>query len=163
MSLATGTSFTTAPVLTATTWYVTASDGVCTSVRTPVDVTLTAPLDSPRVTAINITISSITFSWLPVAGAVGYQVSIDGRPYGSPGSGATGTTHTVSGLPHSQTVSIRVVALGPPQGCGNSLPGHATATTYGDGFYVPTAFTPNGDNKNEILTPVLPGVTDKNI
>ena len=155
--MGTGVSFTTPPVLAAAMYYVEASDGTCNSIRTSVVVTLTAPLDSPRVTATNITINSITFSWLPVAGAAGYEVSVDGGVYITPGSGSTGTTHTVSGLSPSQTVSIKVIALGLPQGCGNSLPGHATATSYGDGFYVPTAFTPNGDIKNDVLTPVLPG------
>ena len=157
VSLGSGFSFTTPPVLAATMYYVEASDGSCNSIRTSVVVTLTAPLDSPRVTATNITINSITFSWLPVAGAAGYEVSVDGGLYITPSSGSAGTTHAVSGLSPSQTVSIKVIALGLPQGCGNSLPGHATATSYGDGFYVPTAFTPNGDIKNDLLTPVLPG------
>ena len=155
--LGSGITFLTPAVSSPTSYYVEADDGICKSVRTPVNITLLAPLDTPKVTVTNISTSSITFSWQPVNGAAGYEVSVDGGPYSSPGSGPGILTYTVNGLSHSQTVTLSVVTVSPPQGCGNSLPGHATATTYGTGFYVPSAFTPNGDTRNDVLTPVLPG------
>ena len=155
--LGTGTGYTTNPLYADATFYVGSTDGLCSSTLTAVVVSLIA-LDSPRVSATNIGFNNLTFSWLPVAGAAGYQVSIDGGSFIYPSSGINGLTHTISGLENSQTVTIIVVALAPPQGCGNSYPGHGAATTYGVGFYVPSAFTPNnGDVINNVLRPKLPG------
>ncbi|MEO8771177.1 MAG: gliding motility-associated C-terminal domain-containing protein [Ferruginibacter sp.] len=155
--LGTGNSYTTNPLYAGATFYVGSTDGLCNSTLTAVVVSLIA-LDSPRVSTINIGFNNLTFTWLPVAGAAGYQVSVDGGSFIYPSSGSMGLTHTISGLQNSQTVTIIVVALAPPQGCGNSYPGHGVATTYGVGFYVPSAFTPNnGDVINNVLRPKLPG------
>ncbi len=154
-ALANGTTYTTPVVSAPTTYYVELFDGVCNSIRTPVPVNFIPPLDTPRVSATIVGSESITFSWPPVAGAAGYIVSVDGGPYISPSSGSTGLSHIVNGLENSQTGEISVIALSPPLGCGDSDPGHAKATTYGDGFYVPNAFTPNG--QNPLLTPIVPG------
>ena len=152
--LGTGINYTTAPIRENTIFYVGSSNTFCNSALTAVYVNSLA-LDSPRISILNVGFTDITFGWLPIPGATGYLVSVDGGPFMAPGSGNTGTTHTVSGLNNSQTVTISVIALAPLQGCGNSYPGHGTAVTYGDGFYVPSAFAPNGWNR--VLRPKLPG------
>lgn len=152
--IASGTTFTTGAVYSPITYYVGSADAICQSTLTPVTVSLIT-LDSVPVTIDYVGLNTITFSWGPYPGTVGYQVSIDGGPFITPSSGNMGTTHTINGLAQSQTVTITVIALGPPQGCGDSYPSHATATTYGEGFYVPSAFTPNG--YNPVLRPKLPG------
>jgi gliding motility-associated-like protein len=154
-SIGSGIAITSPALTSTTTFYVAASDGTCSSIRTPVTVSLVPPLLTPVITSGNISQTSITFNWQPVPGASGYQVSVDGSPFSFPSSGPTGTTHILNNLQHSQTVTINVVALNTPGGCGNSNPGQAQATTFGDGFYMPGAFSPNGVNTT--IKPMLPG------
>ena len=152
-----GVSVTTPVVSSETDFYVEAYNGNCFSSRISVTVRLTAPVQTPVVAVGIVTQNTVTFNWQGVPTAIGYQVSIDGGPFMNPSTGATGLSHTVSGLNTSQTVSIEVIALGPPTACGNSAPGIAQATTYGSGFHMPTAFTPNRDLSNPVIRPQLPG------
>ncbi|MFT3908895.1 MAG: gliding motility-associated C-terminal domain-containing protein [Ferruginibacter sp.] len=154
-ALGTGTSFITVPVFSGTTYFVENTNAICDNLRTPVHVNLFEQLDSPRVRIKNVSGSSVTFTWNPVAGAAAYKVSVDGSAYESPSSGSTGTTHTIGNLPRAHIVSISVIALG-QHGCDDSYPGHSKGGTYADGFYIPSAFTPNGDGLNDMLTPVFP-------
>ena len=154
--LGSGATFITPVITSNTTFFVEPVFNGCNSIRIPVSVSSYPPLATPVVTATNITASTITFSWLPVSGAAGYEVSVNGGTYITPSSGNTGTIHTVSGLQPSQTATIDVVALAAVQSCPNSNPGNATAKTELGGFYVPSAFTPNDDKINDILRPILP-------
>ncbi len=155
--LGSGTSYTTPTLQSATNYYISASDGVCSSVRTTVVVNITPALNMPTVVVTSATQSMLVFSWQPIAGAIGYQVSIDGGPYTLPSSGQTGTTHTINGLHPMQVVNIDVIALADSTGCGDSHPGHGKGITPGTSFYMPTAFTPNADQLNDVIKPQIPG------
>jgi gliding motility-associated-like protein len=149
----TGSNFTT-PVLTATTiYYVQQSSaaGCVSSTRTPVTVTLLSALPQTVVTASSATSNSVTFTWTAVSGATGYQVSLDnGATYITPNSGATGLSHTVTGLSPLQQVTILVRALG-SIACQNSVSAPVTGRALGDQLFIPNTFTPNGDGRNDFL------------
>jgi trimeric autotransporter adhesin len=148
-----GTTFTTPAVTATATYYVQQSSaaGCVGSVRTPVTVTVLAPLALPVVTVQSQTVNSVTFSWSAVPGAASYQVSVDnGGTYTAPSSGATGLTHTVTGLRPLQQATIIVRAIG-SIACQNSVSVAVTGTSLGDEIFIPNTFTPNGDGRNDYL------------
>jgi len=151
--LATGPTYTTNPLSAGANFLVTASNTTgCASGSTNVQVVLWAQLPSPRVSVVDSNLNSITYTWTVVAGANGYLVSVDGINYVVPSSGSTGTLHVVGGLNPSQSVTLSVIATQTPV-CRNSRPGTARGTTWPDmtDIYVPTAFTPNNDGRNDVL------------
>jgi gliding motility-associated-like protein len=148
----TGTSFTFPFTGGTVTWYVTASsNSSCISSRSPATVTAFSPLPEPVVTSTDLGADKVTFTWLPVSGVTGYEVSVNGGPAQSPSSGATGTTHKVTGVPYLSTVTIKVIALGPKL-CQNSEPGLASAKMLTSEIFIPNTFTPNADGKNDNFT-----------
>lgn len=97
------------------------------------------------------TVNSITFRWTAVTGAASYQVSVDGGAYITPSSGATGLSHTVTGLTPAKQACIKVRAVG-TIACQTSESAQVCATTRPDAIFIPNTFTPNGDNKNDVLS-----------
>lgn len=136
-----GTTFTVHNVTGSANYYAEAlSSSGCTSAsRVEVEVELVTQFVQPVVTVSGSTASTVTFSWNAVPGATSYEVDVNNSgTWITPSSGATGLTHTVSGLGTLATATIQVRALGslPCQtstsaavsGCANSSAAVAVAT-----------------------------------
>jgi gliding motility-associated-like protein len=151
-----GTTYTT-PVLNADkTYYAEATNtsNCSTNQRVAVQVKMTSPLDAPVVTVAETTSSSVTFKWDAVTSATSYQVSTNnGATYTAPSSGATGLTHTITGLDLNQAVTITVKALGATSCTLSEASAAITATTIDSNnvIFVANNFTPNGDGNNDVI------------
>ena len=128
------------------------SNNLCKdSLSLPVVVFDQLPPPVVSVDSASIGATTVTFTWLPVIGATGYQVSVNNSPFTTPSSGVNGLIHVVTNLTALQSISFRVRAIG-VSSCRTSDPATISVTTITDVIYIPNTFTPNGDGNNDYLT-----------
>jgi gliding motility-associated-like protein len=106
----------------------------------------------PDVKVDTMATNMVRFSWTAVANATGYKVSTDGVNYVIPSSGATGLTHTITGITAGTDVSLIVQAQGTSEFCPKATSQRVVAHLPGNQYFVPNTFTPNGNRKNDVFT-----------
>ena len=102
-----------------TTYVLKAWDSYGCEVYDTIIIDVQQPLAAPVINCVSVTNNSIDFEWEDVPGATGYQVSINGGPFGQPNNGTNG--HSVNGLNLSETVTIEVMTEGPCGGLTGSI------------------------------------------
>ncbi|MGH1337681.1 MAG: hypothetical protein ACRBFS_16295, partial [Aureispira sp.] len=106
-----------------------------------VDVVIDTALPSPITTCGVATTTSVTFDWIPVFGASGYSISIDG---GAP-QNLTAATNTfqVTGLNLNQCVTMIIIPLS-GNTCADGAPDTIICCAQGCSSIDPITITPNG-------------------
>lgn len=146
----TGASFTVNNVTAQVVYFVEADRSGCIGTpRLRVVAAVLPPLTAPVASVDSVGVNLIRFKWTAVPNAASYEVSINGgSTWSAPSSGATGLTHTVTGLQPATEVRFRVRAIG-VIACQTATSAEVIARSRIDQIFIPNAFTPNNSGPAE--------------
>jgi gliding motility-associated-like protein len=128
-----------------TTYKVDITDSLGCTYTDDIRIVVQDSLDAPIISVSNLNFNLIIFGWLPVNGAIGYQVSVNGGPWVTPTSPLG---HSVSSLKVGDIVNLRVRAIS-ANVCGAKI-GSITQETSAC-----TATVGKGGDRRVIITPIV--------